>query len=79
MQTCSSSDTAQKAAVWQEPRPWVKEIYLLNLKHLPEEHKSVGTISEGGTRVDALFIVSLYLAGTSTNRHLFFFLTFITA
>ena len=45
---------------------------MLDLKHLQEGHKSVGTFSEDGTLVDSVFIVSPYLAGTSTLRHHFF-------
>lgn len=37
-------ETSAKAAVWKEPKLYTKNIYLIILKHLPQEQGSVGTL-----------------------------------
>lgn len=48
---CADSLTlalSPQRAIWKVPRPYVKEIHLLILKHLPEGHKLAETLSRAG-------------------------------
>lgn len=50
-------EISAKAAVWKEPKLYTKNIYLIILKHLPQEQGSVGTLWIQ-TLVSAIFALS---------------------
>ena len=53
---------SRKAAVWKMPRPYVKKIYLLILKHLLEGQEPIRTFSGDTGTVGHPFCFSFYLA-----------------
>ena len=61
--TCLGSST--KAASWKMPRPFVKKIYLVILKHLLEGQEPVGMLSGDTGTGGHPFCFSFYLASIS--------------